>query len=505
DLHRIRESCQERSSLLRIAPHLVRPLPILVPTYRGLMKGRMAMRTALAIYDAITWDRNRGVPSWNRIPRGRILSRRECLELYPALDRPELTGGALFHDGQMYNQTRLGLAFVRSAAERGAAVANYAEVAAFLREGDRIVGVRVTDRIGGGTFDVRGRVVINAAGPWAEPLLRRSGLSLERTPTFSRDACFVVPRRLTPDTALAIQGATNDPDALLSRGERHLFLVPWRHCTLVGVWHVVHRGAPDDFTVTRADLDGFIAEINGALPGLDLTHDDVALWNAGLVLFGENDPRARNLSYGKRSWIVDHERIDGIADLLTVIGVRYTTARGVARQTVDRAMRKMGQAPNRSPTAHAPIWGGDVDDLSQVVREAAGAGLEAPVADALAHNYGSRFKDVLAEAAGRPELLRPIGGTTTLRAEVLHAVRREMAQCLEDVVLRRTDLGTADDPGDAALHQVADIVAAELGWDAARSRSEVERLRSHYLGRRGTDRSPVTIDAACDRPPRSSS
>jgi glycerol-3-phosphate dehydrogenase len=486
DLPRIRESCGERSSLLRIAPHLVRPLPILTPTYPGLMRGKTAMRAALKLYDLLTLDRNRGISDEiNHIPPGRILSRAECLDLFPQLDSKELTGAALFHDGQMYNPTRLAMCFVRSAVEAGADVANYVEVRRFLRESDRITGVACTDLLSGTDIEIRGRVVVNAAGAWAGPLLDEvQGVRLNPSPVFSRDACFVVPRRLGQDVALAIQGATEDPDAVLSRGARHLFLVPWREFTLVGVWHVVYEGDPDKVTVTDEDLEGFLQEVNGALPGLGLRLDDVHLWNAGLVLFGENRPGAKDLSYGKRSLIVDHAKDDRLEGLITMVGVRYTTARSVAERVIDRAFRKLGHRPTKSETDRTPVFGGDFETFDRLVREAT-TGSDNPLGEELAvpllRNYGSRYGDVLRQSNGSPELLEPLDGSTTLRAEILHAVREEMAVKLADVVFRRTDLGTGENPGTASLRACTDLMAQELGWDGARIDREVEDVRSRYL------------------------
>jgi len=485
DLYRIRESSEERSSLLRIAPHLVRPMPIVVPTYRGLLRGRTAMRAALVLYDLLTFDRNRGIRDpRNRVPRGRLLSRQACVELFPDLDQPELTGAALFHDGQMYNPTRLALAFLRSALAAGAAAANYVEARGYLRRGDRVVGIRARDLIAGSDLEIRGRVVLNAVGGWTPGLLESLALSRPTRPSFSRDACFIVPRRLTGDHALAVQGATSDPDALLSRGARHLFLVPWRDCTLVGVWHVVYEGDPDRYAVSAEELQGWLDEVNAALPSLRLRLDDVSLWNAGLVLFGRNEPGARDLSYGKRSLIVDHERRDGLGGLITVIGVRYTTARGVAARAVDLALRRLGLGARPSATDRTALFGGDYESFDVLAREVASREgfrpAEACVVPLL-RNYGSRYADVLRYADDEPGLGRALDRSTTLEAEVLHAVREEMALKLSDVVFRRTDLGTGAYPGDAAVERCAARMAAEFGWDAVRVGSEIAEVRSRFL------------------------
>jgi glycerol-3-phosphate dehydrogenase len=172
DFTRIHQSNRERNILLRIAPHLVRPLPILIPTYGHGRSGPEILGAGLRAYDLLVWDRNRGIrdPAL-RLPPSRILSSRETLELYPELGREGLTGGALIHDGQMHSPARLALCALRSAVEHGACAANYVEVTGFVRRQDAIEGVVVEDRELGNSFDVRGRVVLNAAGAWAGPLL----------------------------------------------------------------------------------------------------------------------------------------------------------------------------------------------------------------------------------------------------------------------------------------------------------------------------------------------
>ena len=485
DFVRVRESSRERSALLRIAPHLVRPLPIVIPTYGHGMKGKELLSLGLLLYDLVTFDRNRGIHDpERRIPGGQLLSRREVLELFPHLNQEGLTGGVIIHDGQMYSPQRLALSFLWSAVEAGAEAANYLEATKLLRSGDRVCGIAVKDTLTGEQFSIQAKSVLNAAGPWAEQLLRfHNGLGLSPGGTYSRDACFIVGRRLVGEYALAVTGRTQDPDALLSRQQRHLFLAPWRNYTLVGVWHVVHQGAPDEFTVSEEDLHGFIDEINQAYPTLHLTLSDVSMWNAGLVLFGENKPGATDLSYGKRSRIVDHARVHGVQGLVTLIGIRYTTARGDAAKAVDLLCEQLGRKTRRPATAKMPIYGGQIDYFAPFLRQAIE---ERPPAVSMAamhslvHGHGSEYSRVLHHLQENPHWAETLGDSTVLKAEVVQAVREEMAQKLGDVVFRRTDLGTGGHPGEEALRICADLMAGELGWDEARRQKELQEVQTAF-------------------------
>lgn len=486
DLPRVRQSSHERSALLRIAPHQVSPLPIVVPTYGRGMKGKAFLRTGVLLYDLVTFDRNRGIPDpQRRIQNGKAISAEECIELYPGIERDGLTGGVIFADGQMYSPPRLALSFLLSAVDAGAVVANYVEATSFIRKGNDVVGVWAHDMLNDEPVMIHGKHVINAAGPWAESLLRTGGSAeSELGLTFSRDAAIVVNRPLVKSCALALQGKTRDPDALMNRGNRHLFAVPWRGYTLVGVWHVVHKGAPDSFTVTEEEVNQFLDEFSSAWSGSDpITMKDVSMVNAGLTLFGDNDPGSKDLSYGKRSRIVDHAESYGINGLTSVVGVRYTMGRGTAEQAVDLVLQKLGRKRVPCQTAVTPVHGGQIesfDDFSQHAIAKRPPMLSQEVMDQLVRNHGSEYQRVLRHVSENPTLAAALGGSSVIRAEVVHAVREEMAWKLSDVIFRRTELGTAGFPGEEALAQCADLMAAELGWNAIKKKMELQEAQAAF-------------------------
>ena len=233
DLSLVRQSSRERSALLRIAPHLVHPMPFVIPTYGHGMKGPEVLRAGLMAYDLLTMDRNRGIDDPERqIPSGRMIGRDEVLKQFPGVDPKGLTGGAIVSDGQMYNPPRLALSFLRAAGELGAEALNYFEVRSFLQKGERVCGVQGVDLLSGTPIEFRGKVVLNAAGPWASRLLQQ-GLDREREssippPTFSRDVGLVLNRPWPNRHGLACSAKSKDAKALVDRGGRHLFLLPWR-------------------------------------------------------------------------------------------------------------------------------------------------------------------------------------------------------------------------------------------------------------------------------------
>ncbi|HSG28882.1 MAG TPA: glycerol-3-phosphate dehydrogenase C-terminal domain-containing protein, partial [Candidatus Krumholzibacterium sp.] len=314
-------------------------------------------------------------------------------------------------------------------------------------------------------------------------LMSGLGLALRPRPVFSRDVCFVVSRSISSEFALACQTRTQDADAILHRGGRHLFLAPWREHTLVGVWHGMYEGSPDGVNVTRKELQAFLDETNEAYPGISLSLADVTMVNTGLILFSENKPDAAGIRFGKRSILIDHGKNDGIEGVVTLIGVRATTARGMAEKAVDLAFRKMGVRPPKSKTATIPIYGGEIDDFENILRritEQRPYGLVPQVIHSLAHNYGSEYGGVLRQIDRDPGLAQRVPGSSVLKAEIIHAIREEMAQTLGDVVFRRTDLATAGHPGEQALATCADLMARESGWDDERVRKELAEVKKEF-------------------------
>jgi len=485
DLRRVRASSRERSALLRIAPHLVQPLPILMPTYGRGVEGRSILRAGFSLYDLTVADRNVGIRDPGRqIPRTRLLSRDRCLELCPKLEDDDLTGAGLFYEAQFYNPPRLVLAFLRSAVDAGACIANYVEATGFLREDATVRGIRVRDHLTGNDFDIRGHMVLNCTGPWAPRLLgSTANTQFDPPPTFSRDTGFVLRGHPIGDHALACRIRTKDPDAIVSRKGRHIFLVPWRDYTLVGVWHSVTEERPEDVNVSTDEISIFLEEINAVQPGLALHRDDVSMVYTGLTLFGENEPGQKDLRFGHRSLLIDHSRYHGVAGLLSLVGVRATMARGMAEKAVDLAREKLGMPSRPSQSAVTPVYGGDIDHFEDFVHAAVREHrhiYRPEVVRALIHNYGSEYKQVMCHADASPSLASTFGESTTLKAEVIHALREEMAQTLCDIVFRRTDLGTGGKPGEAILEQCAALAATEMHWNDRRRQEELANVRSRF-------------------------
>ena len=489
EIGRVRESLRERAVFLRIAPHLVHHLPFLIPTYGHVMQGREVLTAAMAAYELIGLDQNRGLRDpEKRVPRFEVLGRREALALEPDLPAAGLTGGVRYTECHMHSSERTTLAVVMAAAEAGAVVANHVEVVGFRREGARVAGVQARNALGdGAAFDVHARLVANMTGPWAPRLLA----ALDRRPAgrFALSkGVHLVTRSLTRNVALAL-ATGHQHEGIVSRGGRHLFIIPWRGRSLIGTTNVPFDGDPADVGVTEKDVADFVAEIDSGFPAARLRREEVEFAFAGLYPLVDKEVRAGVYQGASAYHVVDHAP-DGVEGLITVIGAKYTTARNLARQAIDLAFRKLGTVrPPRARTAETPVHGGRIERFSDFLGEAIGKDRAAhrlgeEIVRELVMCYGTEYPAVLQHADKDPGAgARVAASRPTIRAMVRHAVLHEMALRLDDVVFRRTGLGTIGDPGEDGLRAAAAIMAEELGWDAARVERELERVRTRFRTR----------------------
>ena len=485
DFARMRESIMERRILLRIAPHLVSPLPCVMPTLGHAVKGPEVMRVALMINDLFSADRNVGVDPAKKLPAGKIISKADLLDKVPYLERDNLNGGAVWYDAHMLNSERLLLSFLHSAVEQGAVAANYVKAQRLLRSDGRVVGAQAKDLIGGETIDIRAKLTISSSGPWINDVLAdlRGG---QNKIAFSTALNLIVNRNITDEMAFAAPTAREfkDKDAIISKGSRLLFFVPWRGITIAGTAHKPYYGDAESYHVSEQDIQEFLQEVNSALPGANIKRDEVLHTYSGLLPMSGVNEASGDVQLRKHFKTIDHAKEDNIEGLLSVLTVKYTTARGVSEVVMDQAVEKLGFGRKKSGSRTTPIWGGDVGDYASFLSEETKKmnGVASPtIKSHLLKTYGSRYNDIFAAAGKSRELLSPLGeDTSVLAAEIVHGVRNEMAQKLSDVIMRRTELGTAGKPSAAALSRAAEIMAKELGWDEAKKQAEIAESENLY-------------------------
>jgi glycerol-3-phosphate dehydrogenase len=327
DLAGLREGVRERRALLRIAPSVVAPLSFVVLTHGLGARSDLALRIAMGLYNALSRDRNEGVPEGKHLAPGRMLSREELQVLVPGLSGA--SGAALWQDAQLDRPDALLLGFVRAAADAGAVAANYVEATELRLEGGRVVGARIRDREAMRETDVAARMTVVATGHGLDPLLERSGLTATGIPWLS--AINVVLRRDPPPVAVGGRAGT-----------RNLFAVPWRDRTMIGTDYVP-RGRVD-----AARVAAFVSDAQAAFPWLGVRAEDVALVHHGFV-----PGTAATKLWSRDAILGDRElRAPGV---LALVASKYTTARATAERTVDRVLAELGRAAVSCRTASTTL------------------------------------------------------------------------------------------------------------------------------------------------------
>jgi glycerol-3-phosphate dehydrogenase len=510
DLGLVREALLERQLLVALAPHLVHPLPLVVPAFDGARPDRM-MGVGLNLYDVMSVDRGRLRPRRGRAERAaarggeaeepaehgwsparhRMISGEEVLELLPALASREPTGGYLFYDCQT-DDVRLVLTVLGEAERFGAVCANRVAAVGLLEDDDgRACGVRAHDLEGGGEFVVRAANVVNATGVWADqlrPQELRDAADLAGPDRGEQvSAPFIRPSRGTHLT-LSHEDLPLVSGAIVPAGEgRSIFALPWLGRTLVGTTDNDYEGALEHVRPSGDDIDYLLDAVNTFF-ATDLRPRDLTGAYAGVrPLISSGDPK-KSVDISRRA-----ELYETASGMLTITGGKLTTWRRMAKLTVDRLVeRDAREAPCR--THEIPLGQPvAVEELPRV------EGVPEESYAALAARYGYAAREVLALAAesnpAHPELAQPIvPGLPDLLAEAVLAARREQARSVADVLLRRTRLWllaarelNGSSPGGAPggwpreghplpVRRVADALAGELGWSARRTSEEIERF-----------------------------
>jgi len=415
DFGLVRSDMRERETLLRIAPHLVFPLAFLLPLYRPSPFYRLKLRMGMFLYDLLSLDKS--------LPKRRRLGRAETLAVEPNLDPDGLAGAWRFYDAQVPFVERLVVANAIDAAAHGALILNHARATGYLRDGTRVVGASVEDRIGGSTLEVRARITVNATGPWLDETL--APLRPGARPML----------RLTKGTHLVVPPATKAAHVLFAKRDGRLFFVlPWNGYTMIGTTDTDYAGDPASAEASREDVEYLRTEAGRAFPHapIDRIH---FTWAGVRALVREEGVSEGEVS--RKHKLYDHRKRDGIDGVLSVIGGKITAYRAIAEEVTDAVARRLGS------TARC--------------------------------GTSDRILPGVAPSATTAGGICPHAATTV--DDIEHAIRTEWAMTLGDVLLRRTAIGLAACQGLDRIDAIAEIVGGTLGWDASRQQVEIADYR----------------------------
>ncbi len=448
-LHLVFESSRERRILLRIAPHLVRPLAFTWPVYRGARVPRWKLGIGLTMYDALALFRNIG--------RHVRLNVRGVLAREPRLLAAGLRGGAQYWDAAT-DDVRLTLANVMSAREAGAVVVNHARVFGLLRDDDgRVTGARVVDVESGANVEVRARVTVNAAGPWSDRVQELAQTAAIAGVRGSKGVHVCVARSRVGNVAAVTLTAPQDG--------RVMFVLPAGAFTIIGTTDTFDDVAPSEVRATETDVEYLLTSANHHFPEAKLARSDVVSAWAGLRPLAATTGSQKDPGSVSREHTID----EPTPGLIRVTGGKLTTYRAMAAQVVDVVAQTLGVVVEPVGTDRTPLHGGALNSVVETIDAATRVTEDPVLAERLVHAHGAEWPSVWSLATGDATLRERVSPERPyVLAELRYGVERELARTLGDLLIRRVPLAfeTADNGREAARH-VGPYVAQWLGWDAA--------------------------------------
>jgi glycerol-3-phosphate dehydrogenase len=456
ELGLVRESLSERDTLLRLAPHLVKLLPMLIPIYRGARRGRALIKAGLWLYDLLS--------AGKLMPRHQMLNVAEARARLPQLNDQGLLGAAAYTDAQLVFPERLVVENALAARRAGATIRTWTRVERILVENGEVTGVAVVASNSGRSETIAAPLVVNAAGPWVDRLMATVPGAPRRLLGGSRGSHIVVDALSgITDTACYAEAGTDG---------RPFFIMPWNGLTLIGTTDIPFEGDPGAAHASDAEIDYLLAETQRLFPSTKLTRRAIHYTYAGVRALPYVTGREQ-AAITRRHHIRHHR--DVAHGLYSVIGGKLTTYRHLAEQVVDRLARKGRHDLPRCATARRPLPGAAANPAE--VRETlfSATALRPAVLDRLIGLYGSRAADVAELAKRHPELAAEIcPARHAIAAEVVFAFDAEFAATLADVLMRRTMLGLERDLGRSVFPAALEAARRHFGWGPARVAEEQE-------------------------------
>lgn len=459
----VRESLRERERLLSAAPHLVHPLPLTLPIYKGHSRGPLMIRLGMIAYDVLSYDKS--------LPRHRMFTKDEALEQEPGLAEQDLKAAARYYDAQAEFPERLVVENVLDAVVHGAEVRTHTEVTGFEVEAGVVKGVDYIDHLTGEKGTARAPLTINVAGPWVDDVLAELA-GVQKPPRLvggTKGSHIVVE---------PFPGAPNDALYIEARQDgRPYFIIPWNDLYLIGTTDIRFDGDTDHIVASEEEIVYLLTETNLAIPEAKLDRDDVLYTFSGVRPLPYKEEGSAG-SITRKHIIKDHA--PGIEGMLSIIGGKLTTYRSLAEETVDAAFAKLGRKAPKSRTRKEPLPGAERNFSAFAARfvQDRPAWLSEMSARWLLRVYGGRAREIVAMAEHDPSLREPlIAGSPGIAAVIPFSFEREFARTLADVLLRRTMLALDPDAGLDVAEAAARVAAKTQGWDEARRQSELQGFR----------------------------
>jgi glycerol-3-phosphate dehydrogenase len=455
DFALVRESLRERERMIELAPHLVKPLRLIMPLFSHNKRPAWLIRIGMIIYDVLSYDKKTGGHE--------VLSLSETRRRFPGIATHGLNGATEFTEGQVEYAERLCVELAVAATADGATLRTKSRVEEPVLEGQRLVGVRYRDMMTGALHEVKAPVTLNVAGPWIDRIFKRGAPKQKRLNGGTKGSHLIVD---------PFPGAPKDVIYYESKRDGRLVLViPWAGRYMIGTTDIRFDDEPSQARCSKAEMDYLLAEVNDLIPQAGLTPEHVLYTFSGVRPL----PFAPGIVEAKipRSHVL-HDHAPEIAGLVTVVGGKLTTFRQLAEDAVDDVFRRLGKTCPPCKTSRLPFPGA-VFDKTELNKRLLATGLAPRTAERLITLYGARAEAVISECLSDQSQLRIVHEATgAIAAEIIFVVKHEFAQSLADILARRILLAFA--PGHAleSLEAICGVLRNSMGWSQERCAQEVE-------------------------------
>ncbi len=484
-LSKVRESALERTYFQRLAPHLTHYIPFVVPTFKEFKKSKLFMTAGMLAYQALCTGQNRLIedPS-KQVPSWKYVSSEELTQNISDFQQGGTTGGVLFYESHMISSERMTLAFLETAAEHGATIGNYIEAQSFLHSGQKIIGVYCADLIAKKNFELRAKIIVNAAGPWI-PLLNETmpTKNLDKIVTGFSKGAHIVTTKITESHAIALT-TSKKHEGLLNRGGRHVFIIPWRNHSLIGTTYDAYHDNLNDVRPTEENINDLITDINSAFGCEKLTRDAVKYAYAGIYPLITDKINPNKYQGTGEYQIIDHKNSEGFQGLYSVFGAKYTTARLLAEKALNIITKDLDKPIKPCATRNTQLTTGNINNIIEYrlkKKQEYATIASSDTIDHLVTYYGTAIDQIMEIAKTSTELAKPVmNNQHSIIAEIIFTIRNEMVFHLDDFIFRRTGIGTLGNPGDKVLSNCASIMADEFGWDEQRTQTEINNVKKYY-------------------------
>lgn len=472
ELKLVRESLRERRVLTNIAPNFVHPAPFIFSMYKTDKTPAIAYRIGMLLYEILSFDRTFLWDKSKKMPGYKTLSPQKVKELVPQANTDGLKGAHLYYDCSNHSPERFTLGFLKSAVHYGAKIANYTEMTDFIIENNEdgmrtVKGIKILDKLSNTNLDLKGKLIVNCAGPWADIVLGKTHDKNDKEQLRRSEGIHFVTKKFHDKYIFAASSQKN----------QHFFVIPYRNHSLIGTTDKEFLGNPDKYCVTKESIEELLEKVNSSFGnGEKITYDDLKFTYGGLRPLVED--QTEDVYNSSRKYEVTDEKKNGINCLFTVEGGKYTTSRSLAKGVINKAFAKLENKFVRSNTRHQYLVGSEIKNLKEFVEQKQ---KQYPMfnlhqMDFLVNSYGTEIDKLMVIFKSDENLQTILNEDGENLAQVVYAIRFEMAKTLNDIMLRRTGLGQLGFVDDEVLNKIVQVAVKELNWSTEQIQEQIDLL-----------------------------